>query len=243
MVSDVYNKKQKRAFNQIKNGISLAQKLNQIVRFLTLTTSEIQLNIKDFEPNILNDHFEKFKQIIRHTKIIDLINMGYLNIKDIRYYYGNKKFGNTLEFEYFKVRTNEGNGVLHILYKGDYIPYNYVVDIWNDIHNSWDINIKKVNTSDYSALKTSVYVVSQYLSNQESSYQHSSQSWGWTIRGYIKKFYEFIDLCKTKYYFNPVQRKFYKNSNEYNVFNDWLEYLYNILKPQDKTVQIKLIEV
>jgi len=166
--------------------------------------------------------------------------MGYLKKSDIRYYYNNKKIVDKLDFDYFKIKTNEGNGVLHILYKGDYIPYNYLVDLWNDLHNSWNINIKKVETSDKSAYRTSDYIVSQYLTNQESSYQRSSQSWGWTIRGYIKKFYAFIDLCKTKYYYNVVKRKFYKNHIEVDIFTQWLNYLFEMLKPPDKTKQICL---
>jgi hypothetical protein len=245
LVPVVYKKKQKRAFNQIKNGISLAQRLNLIVRFITLTTSDIQFELSNFQPKQLNDNFEKLKQIIRRTSIIDLINMGYLNKKDLRYFYNNKKLGKTLTFEYFKVRTNEGNGVLHILYKGDYIPYNYLVDIWNDIHNSWNVNIKKINTDNYSAFRTSNYVVSQYLSNQDSSYQRSSQSWGWTIRGYIKKFYEFIGYCKSKYFYNPVKVKFYKLKgkkicDEVDIFKEWLDYLVQLLKPPDSTVQVVL---
>lgn len=234
------NKKQKKAFNCIKNGISLANRLNIAVRFLTLTTSELQKENIEYSPMYLNDNFRKLKQIIRRTKITDLIKFDYIKNSDLRRYYPNKQLNDKIIFDYFKVKTNEGNGVLHVVYKGDYIPYNFLVDCWNDLHNSWNINIKRINSDNRSAFRTAAYVVAQYLSNQSSSYQRSSQSWLWTIRGYYKRFCEFIAYCKVKYYYNPVKQRFYKNRVEVNVFEEWLQLLLHLLKPPDRTKQIKL---
>jgi hypothetical protein len=226
-----FSRKQKRAFHCIKTGIDIARRFNQRIRFLTLSTSRIQMDNTDYSKLKLNDSFRRLKQIIRRTKVIDLVMLGYIANDGLRKYYPNKKLGDSLIFDYFRVRTNEGNGVLHILFKGDYIPYNYLVDIWNDVHNSWNIDIKEVKVNRESALKTSCYVVTQYLSNQDSSYQRSSKSWKWAIRDYYKRFYEYIIECKTRYYYNPVQSKFYKNNTEIDIFKIWVERLVSLLKP------------
>ena len=160
---NVLSKKQKRAFNCIKTGLELARRQKDSCRFLTLTTSDLQYNVEGYLPTEINDSFRKFKQIVRRTKIIYLIKNGYLQTEQIRKYYPNKKLADMLEFDYFKVTTNEGNGVLHILYKGDYIPYNYIVDIWQDIHNSRMVNIQRVKTDKQNIKNTTFYVISQYI--------------------------------------------------------------------------------
>ena len=227
----IYSKKQKRAFNCIKTGLELARRLNYEVRFLTLTTSDLQYDKEGYLPTEINHSFRKLKQIIRRTKIQDLLKNGYLRSEQIHKYYPGKKLGHKLQFDYFKITTNEGNGVLHILFKGDYIPYNYLVDIWQDLHNSRMLNIQKVKTTKKSIKNTTFYVISQYLSNQESSYQRSSKSWLWTIRDYFKQFNEFITRCKSKYYYNPVKSKFYKNKKEVDIWPKWIELLLKLIHP------------
>lgn len=230
----VWSKKQKRAFNCIKTGLELSRRLNYEVRFVTLTTSDLQYSKEGYLPTGINESFRKFKQIIRRTKIQDLIKNGYLRSEQIHKYYSGKKMGHKLQFDYFKITTNEGNGVLHILYKGDYIPYNYIVDIWQDIHNSKMVNIQKVKTTKQSIKNTTFYVISQYLSNQGSSYQRSSKSWLWTIRDYFKQFNDYIIRCKARYYYNPVKNIFYKNHKEVDIWEKWINLLLKLLKPPPK---------
>lgn len=44
-----------------------------------------------------------------------------------------RKFGH---LEYFKVKSSEGNGVLHVIYRGPYIPQKWLSRHWNDIRGS-----------------------------------------------------------------------------------------------------------
>src|SRR3990170_8880680 len=37
---------------------------------------------------------------------------------------------------YFKLKTAEGNGVLHIVYRGKFIPQKWLSEAWFDIHRS-----------------------------------------------------------------------------------------------------------
>jgi len=71
------------------------------------------------------------------------------------------------EFEYLKVNTNEGYGVIHLLYKGTYIPQGWLSQNWDDIHNSpvVDIRFMRGGTNGLGS-----YIVSQYLSNQRCSF-------------------------------------------------------------------------
>jgi len=77
---------------------------------------------------------------------------------------------------------------LHLLYRGSYLPYNFLVDNWMDIHMTWDVNIKKINLDKSKG--AAGYVVSQYVGAQGSSYVRSSQSWKWVFRGFKTLWYQ-----------------------------------------------------
>lgn len=160
-----------------------------------------------------------------------LILMGYITTAQARIFYAGQNWLLPLKFEYFKVETSEGGGVLHVLYKGDYLPYNFVSDNWMDIHNSWDVNIKAINKTKKDLTKTAMYVISQYVSNQGSSYVRSSQSWKWVFRGFKKTWGDFLSSLRVDFYYNPVQRIYYKNHKEVNIFTYWDKLLISKSKP------------
>jgi len=97
-----------------------------------------------------------------------------------------RKYG---KFEYIKVRTNEGYGVLHILYIGAFIPHSVLQGMWYDIHHAWDVDIRHLYGSAKDAAR---YVVSQYLSNQRCSFIRYSWSWGWLFKGFVKFWHKLI---------------------------------------------------
>ena len=181
----MWSPKQYRAYNSIRSGFTLSQHGHQTIRFLTLSTSDIMSQSEtygyDLKENI-NDHFRSFKARIQRVTPWQLYKQTYITKDQLSYYYRHHDIFKPLKFEYFKVETNEGNGVLHIFYRGSYLPYNYLADNWMDIHNSWEINIQKVDLTN--PKKSSAYVVNQYVAGQGSSYVRSSQSWDWVFRGY-----------------------------------------------------------
>jgi len=189
----LWSKKQKRSFNAIKTGLNLSRRENRDVRFLTLTTSDLQSQEVGYDGRQLNDHHRKLKQRIQRMTPVKMVVDGYIKAKDLRKFYPDLQMGQNLSYDYFKIQTNEGNGVIHSLYKGNYLPYNYLVDNWQDLHNSWDVNIKRIKTGKEDIQKVSGYVVSQYLSTQKSSYVRSSQAWKWLFRGYRKKWMAHIN--------------------------------------------------
>lgn len=82
---------------------------------------------------------------------------------------------------YFMVHTNEGNGVLHVLYRGkQYIPQKWLSNQWKAIHKSQYVWIKE--TPDDVAR----YVVTQYVADQGTSYQRCSWSHNWVCKGFVK---------------------------------------------------------
>jgi len=169
--------KQKRAYRTLLSGLKLGKQLGETSRFLTLSTSDIQLQNADYLG--LNYSFKLLTAHIRRLTINKLLLDGYIKQSEVRYYYGNYPPNKPFRFEYFDVTTNEGNGVIHCPYRGCYIPYSWLVDTWNDIHNSWHVSIEKIANNEQSINDATNYIVSQYISDQKSSYQRSSRSKHW----------------------------------------------------------------
>jgi hypothetical protein len=241
-----WDKKQKRAFHNITTGLKVADKQNVKIRFLTLTTSDIQKENIEYDDNKMNDSIRKFKQRAMRITVLQLIKDGYIKNGDIRRYYSHMRLNQRFPYDYFRIRTNEGNGVAHILYKGEYLPYGWIVDNWMDIHNSWNVDIRLIKRNKQKTI--SRYIVSQYLSNQDTSFVRSSQSWGWITRGFRNKWFEFLDIMNSKYFYNPLKRRYYKRNrlfnenqksidfspttrgNEVNIFDEWYKFIYCQIK-------------
>jgi hypothetical protein len=184
---DVFNSKQKRSFQTLMSGFKLSKYGNKTIRFLTLTTSLLCSEQLNYENGSLNSDFQILRKRIMRYSPYRLYKEGYITKNNMTKKYGRNDLTKTFNFDYFKVETNEGNGVLHITYRGSWLPYNFLVDNWTDIHNSWDINIQKINLDD--CKNASSYIVSQYVGGQGSSYVRSSQSWNWVYRGFKSKWY------------------------------------------------------
>lgn len=184
----ILDSKQRRAFQTVLSGIKFAKYGNKSIRFLTLTTSDTRVNELNYVSDVnLNSDFQIFYKRIKRSSPYKLYKLGYISENKLKSKYRAEGIYKNFDFEYFRVETNEGNGVLHILFRGQWLPYNYLVDNWMDIHNSWDLNIKAIDTADPKG--SAGYVVSQYLSKQISSYVRSSQSWSWVFRGFKSLWY------------------------------------------------------
>lgn len=48
------------------------------------------------------------------------------------------------EFQYFGVRTNEGLGVIHLVYSGKSVRYGDLKKFWLDMTGFWNVSISKV---------------------------------------------------------------------------------------------------
>lgn len=89
-------------------------------------------------------------------------------------------------FEYFRVRTNEGNGVVHLIFRGSYLPRSWVKDQWEDIHSSWNVDIRECRRYHQK------YIINQYICEQEG-YTRYSMSGIWLPKGALAVWHGF---CK-----------------------------------------------
>jgi len=170
--------KQKRAYHRVMSGLYLNSAIKGLpIRFMTLTSAN---ESPDFDCQ--NDSFSALVKRIRRMTPAKFVKEGWISPNDLKKYFPGKPLNEHLQFIYFKVHTNEGNGVFHILYAGDFVPQRWLKAQWMDIHKAWSVNIKGVPNN---RKKVAGYVVGQYIVNQDSSFLRFSWSYGWLMRGAV----------------------------------------------------------
>ena len=122
---------------------------------------------------------------------------------------------------YFKVETNEGYGVLHVLYRAkQYLPQQWLSIQWQEIHKSSYVYIKEVPDTDIAR-----YVVTQYVAAQGSSYQRCSWSQSWVCRGFVKSWKRHLRWF--------IQWKYKLNLTFIDLLNKWNLWIQNqVIKQQ-----------
>jgi len=106
-----------------------------------------------------------------------------------------RKFG---RLEYWKLRTSEGHGVLHIIYSGSYIPQSWLSRSWQDIHASPVVYIQKLR---FKRKRLINYLMTHYLPAHDDGrlYTRMSWSWGWVFRGFAGAWRWFWKKGPTRY--------------------------------------------
>jgi hypothetical protein len=127
-----------------------------------------------------------------------------LLVKQIEYTFGFK-------MQYWKVRTNEGYGVLHVLFRvidntlprkrkksvlvskrrRGFIPHSWLSKTWEEIHGAKVVEIHELKGKKTEREITS-YVVGNYVSKQpieRMSYSHK-----WVCIGFSKKWKKFLEV-------------------------------------------------
>ena len=88
-----------------------------------------------------------------------------------------------VKVEYWKLKTNEGNGVLHIVYTGCYIPQRWLSNAWNTIHGARIVYIQALFRKQ-SPKRLASYIAGHYLAGHDYlTFTRQSESWGWCFRG------------------------------------------------------------
>lgn len=114
-----------------------------------------------------------------------------------------KRYG---QFEYFAVFTDEGHGVIHSVYVGTFIEFEWLQEQWKEIHRAFHVNIKSPEAYERKKRKKAgmkgihhdhsdkdviyhprglvLYFLGQYLHGQQGIVK-ISQSGGWVYPGVV----------------------------------------------------------
>ena len=219
-----WNSAQKRCFQRIKSGCVVHR--NKPLRFMTLTSAP---NMK----RSMSSSFRVLKERVRRKTPYSLYKEGYISKNRRAFYYPDRRYNKTLNFEYQKISTSEGvDGVYHIVYFGDYIPQEWLSSCWEDITSTAKIvDIRKVKNRCGEQKKVSYYVVNQYVTTQDNGgttqYIRFSCSWGWCFRGFIGKWKEF--------------KVGYRNILDYDlVYSLWDKYVWSVTHPPPDQTELSV---
>lgn len=217
-----FTKKQKRHFMRLKSGMTLAVARKERLCFLTLTTwydknqPENRLKrIKDqnYAFTKLKQKIERFLQKAMYIRYCKKVKLSPFELhgakKSIKYpqKYARFKF----KFKYFKLKTSEGGGVMHIVFRKRYdvpkIPFKWLSYQWNRIWDSPRVNISEIKIR--SADRLSMYLVGQYFAKQpviRMSYGHQ-----WVYPGFKKSFNHIIEVYGFKRALEIWQKRMQNN--------------------------------
>ena len=223
-----FTKKQKRHFMRLKSGFNIAQARKERVIFMTLSTQyDIlkddygrRITTRDGKsiPKDPNARRKRMKQLNDATKLL-MKNIEY-EITRIMYKRNCKKMAlepyimlrngrkkkaqpdiwdkSKFKMQYFKVKTDEGGGVMHIVFRKAYsipiIPYHWLVKTWNRIWNSTNVSISEVNITDNCGM--AMYMIGQYYAKQPVI--RMSYGRQWVCQGFTKSFKTLIETVGYK---------------------------------------------
>lgn len=202
-----YTRKQRRAFMRLNTGLGYGISKRQRLVFLTLTTKYDKENksiVQKYQYE-LNRAFTIFKKrLIRYIR--KMIYEQYCRVHNLIPYEKRRgvqaiKYQGVFNrqcrfaFQYFKVRTAEGGGVLHIMFRKDYntpkIDKNWIHKNWANIwHGSWNTSIYQIPYSD--SKKTSAYIIRGYVQNQPVLRMSYGQQW--VYPGFRKSLIHLIEV-------------------------------------------------
>lgn len=152
-----FNSKQKRTYQRLLSGITRASNAGHTLRMLTLTSPSSHPRTPE-GGQLLTKRFQVLRKSVKRK-------YGYL-------------------MEYCRVRTDEGFGVLHIVYragKKGYIPHSWLKKEWKRIHGAQIVYIQKLYGKNK---RIAGYLAAHYISRHHR-FMRTSWSWGWCFRGFV----------------------------------------------------------
>jgi hypothetical protein len=87
------------------------------------------------------------------------------------------------KMKYWKIRTNEGNGVLHIIFRGKYIPQQWLSKQWAEIHKSPIVDIRSLYETRKGLTGIAFYLVGNYLAKQ--NFERMSWGYSWVFPAFV----------------------------------------------------------
>jgi hypothetical protein len=95
------------------------------------------------------------------------------------------------KMKYWKIRTNEGNGVLHIVFRGNYIPQKWLSQQWADIHRSPIVDIRSLHETRKGLTGIVFYLVGNYLAKQ--SFERMSWGYSWVFPAFVSSWKRLVE--------------------------------------------------
>lgn len=177
-------KQGRRLFSALQSGLLWNRQTR--LRFMTLTSA-------DDSPEIGRSYNHLVTRIRQATpmSLLDDCSFGGMGVKALPYYYGSKPVDESLKLEYLALQTSEGNGVIHLLGVGDYIPQKWLSDTWKEIHGAWNVDIRKERQTG-KGMQFARYMLAQYLKGQKGILRCSCSS-NWVYPGWRR---DFLTLVK-----------------------------------------------
>ncbi|MBN1859927.1 MAG: hypothetical protein JW840_00540 [Candidatus Thermoplasmatota archaeon] len=209
---------QRRCYQRIKSGLTWHK--DEILRFLTLGSA----------PGMIRDQqmaFRCIKESLRRKTLAKLYNEGYLSKRQLRSHYTGKPLGYVPQFQYINIRTTEGpEGVLHILYFGDFLPQSWLKDEWHRLTGGCQsAYIRMCKTRTYNEKRLARYCIDQYCAGQ-TDYLRFSCSKHWVYPGFVRHYNSLKVDCRDyshaigECYGHPVYRL--DMDRLINRWNEWL---------------------
>lgn len=172
----------KRLFSTLQSG--LIWNADKSMRFLTLTSA-------NDSPKDVMRSFNRLITMIRRTAVSDLVDAGYVAVNKIETYYPGSLADDLLKIEYLAVQTSEGNGVIHALIIGDYLPQKWLSAEWKRIHSAWNVDIRAPKNGPDGNMQFARYILAQYVRGQ-TGIQRVNCSQNWIYRGWRDDFKKLI---------------------------------------------------
>jgi hypothetical protein len=213
-----WSKPQRRCYQRIKSGLTWHQ--NEILRFLTLGSAPGMLRSQQ-------EAFRALKERLKRLTLSKLYDDGYISKDQILTHYSGKPFGYTPQLNYISIRTDEGpEGVLHILYFGDFIPQSWLKETWFELTGKCkSAYIRMCKRPTYNEKRLARYCIDQYCAGQ-SDYLRFSCSKDWVYPGFVKHYN--ILKCDCKDYSHAIGECYGNPVYQLDVdqlirrWNDWL---------------------
>lgn len=95
------------------------------------------------------------------------------------------------KMKYWKIRTNEGNGVLHLVFRGKFIPQRWLSEQWAEIHKSPIVDIRSLYETRKGLTGIVFYLVGNYLAKQ--SFERMSWGYSWVFPAFVKSWKSLIE--------------------------------------------------
>ena len=218
-----FTKKQKRHFMRLHSGFQIAKARKERVIFMTLSTKYDILkddygrrittregksipknpNARKIRMKQLNDATKLLMKNVEYeiTRIMYKRNCKKMALEPYRMLKnGRKKIAqpdiwekSKFKMQYFKVKTDEGGGVMHIVFRKAYfipiIPYHWLVKTWNRIWNSTNVSISEVKITNNHGM--AMYMIGQYYAKQPVI--RMSYGRQWVCQGFVKSFKKLIE--------------------------------------------------